>query len=66
MLVASHDMRLVWDLCPRTVILDSGRLVADGPTTGLLQDKALMERHGMEVPYAPLPPAGSSTDKERI
>ena len=25
MLVASHDMRLVWELCPRTVILDGGR-----------------------------------------
>ena len=56
MLVASHDMRLVWDLCSRTVILDGGRLVSDGPTTGLLQDGALMERHGLEVPYAhPLP-----------
>jgi len=50
MLIASHDMRLVWDLCSRTVILDHGRLVADGPTTALLQDQALMERHGLEVP----------------
>ena len=50
MLVASHDMRLVWDLCQRTVILDGGRLVADGATKKLLQDRALMERHGLEVP----------------
>jgi cobalt/nickel transport system ATP-binding protein len=50
MLVATHDMRLVWDLCPRTVILDAGRLVADGPTASLLRDAALMERHGLEVP----------------
>jgi cobalt/nickel transport system ATP-binding protein len=50
MLVASHDMRLVWELCPRTVILDGGRLVADGLTADLLQDKALMDRHGLEVP----------------
>ncbi|HSJ54952.1 MAG TPA: ABC transporter ATP-binding protein [Anaerolineae bacterium] len=50
MLVASHDMRLVWELCPRTVILDGGQLVADGPTAALLQDAGLMERHGLEVP----------------
>jgi cobalt/nickel transport system ATP-binding protein len=50
MLVASHDMRLVWDLCPRTVILDGGRLVADGPTAELLRDAALMEQHGLESP----------------
>jgi cobalt/nickel transport system ATP-binding protein len=50
MIVASHDMRLVWELCPRVVILDRGKLVADGPTTALLQDAALMERHGLEVP----------------
>ena len=50
MLVASHDMRLVWDLCPRTVILDGGRLVADGPTAELLRDAALMEQHGLENP----------------
>jgi cobalt/nickel transport system ATP-binding protein len=51
MLVASHDMRLVWDLCPRTVVLDGGQIVADGATVELLQDKALMARHGLETPY---------------
>jgi cobalt/nickel transport system ATP-binding protein len=50
MLVASHDMRLVWDLCSRAVILDAGRLVADGPTAELLRDGELMERHGLECP----------------
>ena len=64
MLVASHDMRLVWDLCSRTVILDGGRLVSDGSTTGLLQDGALMERHGLEVPYAHLSPGDLLTDGE--
>jgi len=55
MLVASHDMRLVWELCPRTVILDGGRVVADGPTTMLLQNHALMECHGLEVPFETAP-----------
>jgi cobalt/nickel transport system ATP-binding protein len=64
MLVASHDMRLVWDLCSRTVILDGGRLVSDGPTASLLQDEALMERHGLEIPYAHLPPNGLHAGKQ--
>ena len=51
MLVASHDMRLVWELCPRTIILDKGRLVADGATYGLLRDKQLMDQHGLETPF---------------
>jgi cobalt transport protein ATP-binding subunit len=63
MLIASHDMRLVWDLCSRTVILDGGRLVEDGPTTRLLQDQVLMERHGLEVPYSCLSPADLPTNK---
>ena len=50
MLIASHDMHLVWDLCPRTVVLDGGRLAADGPTSVLLRDAALMEQHGLESP----------------
>lgn len=62
MLIATHDMRLAWTLCPRTVILDDGHLVADGPTAQLLQDAALLGQHGLEAPGAPLPfPAGCGT-----
>ncbi|MFC2029852.1 energy-coupling factor ABC transporter ATP-binding protein [Chloroflexota bacterium] len=50
MLVASHDMRLVRDLCPRTVIMDEGRIVADGPTDRILADAGLLEQHGLEQP----------------
>ena len=50
MLVASHDMRLVWELCERTVVMDGGQIVADGATSDLLQDASLMEKHGLEVP----------------
>jgi cobalt/nickel transport system ATP-binding protein len=51
MLVATHDMRLVWELCPRTVILDAGRVVADGPTASLLEDSPLLDAHGLESPF---------------
>ncbi|MCC7364228.1 MAG: ABC transporter ATP-binding protein [Dehalococcoidia bacterium] len=50
MIVSTHDMRLVRDVFPRTVIMDGGEIVADGPTQELLQDADLLERHGLELP----------------
>ncbi|MBX9583193.1 MAG: energy-coupling factor ABC transporter ATP-binding protein [Gemmataceae bacterium] len=50
-LVATHDLDLVLDLCPRVLVLDGGALAADGPAAALLADPDLMGRHGLEVPY---------------
>ena len=50
MLVATHDMRLVAELCSRMVIMDEGTIVADGPTENLLADADLLEAHGLESP----------------
>ncbi len=50
-LIATHDLDLVLDTCPRVLVLDAGRLAADGPAAQLLADAELMEKHGLEVPY---------------
>jgi cobalt/nickel transport system ATP-binding protein len=50
MLVSSHDLRMVQELFPRMVIMDDGQIVADGPTTELMTDEALLEAHGLEKP----------------
>lgn len=50
MLVSSHDMLMVGELFPRMVIMDEGRVVADGETAVLLSDTALLEKHGLERP----------------
>jgi len=47
MLISTHDLRLVKELCPRTLLLDEGRVVADGPTVKLLADEALLLAHGL-------------------
>ena len=48
MLVSTHDLPLARELFPRTVIMDHGEIVADGPTDSLLNDAALLEAHGLE------------------
>jgi cobalt/nickel transport system ATP-binding protein len=48
MLVSTHDLRLVHELFPRTVIMDDGCIVADGLTEQLLNDEALLTAHGLE------------------
>lgn len=52
LVVASHDMDLAWELCEEAVILDQGRVVAQGPCASLLRDHALLEGHGLEPPAA--------------
>ncbi|MDX2035303.1 MAG: ABC transporter ATP-binding protein [Isosphaeraceae bacterium] len=51
-LIATHDLEMVLELCPRTILLDQGRVVADGPSPRLLSDQDLLEAHGLEIPYS--------------
>ena len=50
MIIATHDMHFVRELSQRVVIMNSGRIAADGPTDVLLADKALLEANGLELP----------------
>lgn len=50
MLVSTHDMRLVEELFPRTIVMDEGQIVADGKTKDILQDEELLTAHGLEKP----------------
>ena len=50
-IIASHDLEMILDLCQRVLVLDQGRLVADGPAQAILGDADLMEAHGLEQPY---------------
>jgi cobalt/nickel transport system ATP-binding protein len=51
-LIASHDLEFVLQTCRRVLVLDAGRVVGDGEVRALLADAALMERHGLEVPWS--------------
>ena len=49
--IATHDLELVVEVCSRVLLLDRGTLIAEGPTTDLLNDEALMLAHGLERPH---------------
>ena len=49
-LIATHDMRMVREVFPRTLIMDGGVVVSEGPTDSILADRALLEAHGLELP----------------
>ena len=51
-LIASHDLEMVLATCGRVVVLDAGKVVADGEARAVLADIALMEAHGLEVPWS--------------
>jgi len=46
-IVATHDLELVRALCPRAIVVDQGRVIADGVTSDILADNALLAAHGL-------------------
>ena len=51
-LIATHDLELVLEICPRTILLDQGEVVADGPSREILGNASLVEAHGLEMPLS--------------
>jgi cobalt/nickel transport system ATP-binding protein len=49
MIVSTHDIPLVRELLPRTVVMDGGVIVADGETQAILSDSALLAAHGLDL-----------------
>ncbi len=50
-LMVTHDLPYALELCPRSVVLHDGQVVADGATYDLLTDPELMGRHRLELPF---------------
>ena len=50
-LMVTHDLPYALELCPRSVILSGGVIVADGPTAGILLDEELMRDNRLELPF---------------
>lgn len=50
-LMVTHDLPYAFELCPRSVILSRGVIVADGSTQEILSNEGLMHEHRLELPF---------------
>lgn len=50
-LMVTHDLPYALELCPRSVIMNSGEIVADGPTRDILANEELMRENRLELPF---------------
>jgi cobalt/nickel transport system ATP-binding protein len=46
-ILASHDLGFVTQLCPRSIVMDRGSIVADSDTARLLADREFLLKHGL-------------------
>lgn len=50
-IIATHDLDMAYEITQRTLILHSGKIVADGRTAEILTDRDLLESHDLELPF---------------
>ena len=55
MLISSHDLEFVLDVCDRVLLIDNGQIIADGDPMLIMGDQTLMEAHGLEKPHSLIP-----------
>jgi cobalt/nickel transport system ATP-binding protein len=49
MLVSTHDLAMVKELFQRTIVIDGGVVVGDGPTAEIMADPEFLAQHGLEA-----------------
>jgi cobalt transport protein ATP-binding subunit len=57
LVIATHDLEMVLEVCESVYLLNGGRMIAHGGPKRLLADKDLMDHHGLEVPLSILLPS---------
>ncbi len=54
-LIASHDLELILEVCTRVVIINSGKIIAQGIPAEVMGDEELMLANGQEKPHSLVP-----------
>lgn len=55
LLIASHDLEFLLEICDRVILIDEGGIIADGSPQGIMGNQTLMETHGLEKPHSLIP-----------
>jgi cobalt/nickel transport system ATP-binding protein len=50
-IIATHDLDMVLDICERTIIINEGKIEADGPTAEIFQNEELLTACHLEKPF---------------
>ena len=50
LLIASHDLDMILDVCDRVILLDKGKILYDGNAKEILYNKELLEEANLELP----------------
>jgi cobalt/nickel transport system ATP-binding protein len=50
MLLVTHDLPFALELCQRSIVINHGSVVADGPTHAILTNRELMHENRLELP----------------
>lgn len=52
LLISSHDLELILEVCDRVILMDEGRIITTGNPDVVMADAPLMEAHGLEKPHS--------------
>lgn len=51
LVISTHDIDFAWEWANRIVILEKGKIIADGATEEILTNQTLMEKASLRLPY---------------
>lgn len=52
MLIATHDLDMALEVCDRVIVLQKGKIIADGTAGNILTDGQLLDAAGLELPLS--------------
>ena len=51
-IIATHDLDMILDCCEKVIILQDGKVIAEGKSQELLRDKEILEKANLELPLS--------------